>query len=1016
MGERTSALLGVRSIQDIHEEYSGKASRMVKTDETLNYARAENSSKKLAQNLTKDVKSSISQSTDNKIEQTIDKLDKEMKNTLGVGLTNSQKASMMSKAKGTVTGKFKGLTLSQRLKNSQDIVQQRMTQYAKQGMIKGQQGVNKFNALRFINTPSSQGLISGGSIINRNSRLAISEINRAEQNTTIAFLDELNLLGRWTLGSNHKKYDICDIHAQNTGEQAQKLLEETRLQINAQGVYTAKEMPQYPHPYCECHIDPLYSLELGMATVTRKQVFENIGQELTTDTSNELDTLGSEYYETWKENEIKYGSSLTSSNLSAQDKEKALARMKKRLKKGVNGGTLVQDSALDTAIRKGGYRAYSSIASDLGMSSLPQDVVDKIGVDSAVKILADEIQEKGVAEQAIKALQHSLDTDVAKALRNSQRQATKQLKEVSVVKKAFKDGEISKRSAQRQRALLMKQAREELGDAVGYSKATQGLIEALQTSSKREYVAISVKNKTQATKLAKQLGLDKTQYKVMQKNSKFVVNKKGISAIQSFGRDKQGISLSTKANRLRTAKISENWRANGVKDTFINPKTGQEEVLKMLPAQQRGAKFIAEQQNALINYQVGAGKTLTSIGGIGELQAQGKAKKVLYVTMNNGLAGQYVDEVQTFSTLTASTVKGANFDYKGTDKLITSISRNQLVRDFDAIKDAGFDTVVIDEAHTFMTAIGKDKTVPIELIQKLQGVETKVAMTGTPITDSIDGMYDLVKWLNPDAVGSKSQFASTFSNFGELSTIASEQAKRELKQAVDPFLISAQGKRKGKLIEKVVNVSLNKEDKAYLLKKQSLLDRAVAEGTMSRSRAKKELVSTQASLINNKSTAKLNALNKLLDQVDGKTVIHVQSTSARKKIVEMLGEENVYLAKTGGTKGKQVVQAFRQDKDAKILVVGSQLNTGVNLDFADNAIIFDRPDSAYILEQLQARTHRGLKATDTKQYFLQTQTDYDRELTQKIEKSMKETKVLDTMGKVADSDLKRIFEKLIGGR
>ena len=66
MGTRTSALLGVRSIQDIHEEYSGKASRMVKTDETLNYTRAENSSKRLAQNLTRDVKSSITESTTEK--------------------------------------------------------------------------------------------------------------------------------------------------------------------------------------------------------------------------------------------------------------------------------------------------------------------------------------------------------------------------------------------------------------------------------------------------------------------------------------------------------------------------------------------------------------------------------------------------------------------------------------------------------------------------------------------------------------------------------------------------------------------------------------------------------------------------------------------------------------------------------------------------------------------------------------------------------------------------------------
>ena len=138
MGERTSALKGVRSILDIHEEYGGKASRIVKTDETLNYTRAENSAKRLAKNLTKDVKSSIVDSTNSRIENSITELNKQLTERLGVGLSDSQKSAIMSSVQKTMTGKFRGLTLNQRLKNSERIVQERMTEYTKLGMEQGQ--------------------------------------------------------------------------------------------------------------------------------------------------------------------------------------------------------------------------------------------------------------------------------------------------------------------------------------------------------------------------------------------------------------------------------------------------------------------------------------------------------------------------------------------------------------------------------------------------------------------------------------------------------------------------------------------------------------------------------------------------------------------------------------------------------------------------------------------------------------------------------------------------------------
>lgn len=1020
MGERTQILMGVHSILDIHEEYGMKASRIVKTDETLNYGRVERSSQRLARNLTNAVKASIVQSTDKAIERTLERLNAQMVEVIGMPLSTEQKAQIATKVKKRQVGAFRGLTLSQRLKNSRDVVQKRMTQYARDGMIREQQGVNKIRARSFINTPSSQGLIAGGSIVNRNSRLAISEVNRAEQNTVKAFLEENDLPGRWELSGNHKKRDICDNFAEGTGEKAFKLFSKAQIQFPMQGVYLASEMPQYPHPYCECHIEPIFGQDFGMTNVTRKQVFENIGEELTESQKDaiQLEGRASDYYKKWRENELRYGSAISTPDKSRSKMKSAVKRLETRLTKALETGKGVRDSALENAMRRGGYRAYTSIASDLGLNALPQEIIDQIGVENALRLMADDIKKAGYDKEAIEALRASLETDVERALRESQRVATSQLKEIQAVKKAFTDGEISRRSAQRQRALLLQQAREELGDAVGYSKTTQDLLSALENPAERKFLAIDVSSKAQAKKLAQSLGIAEKDWKVLS-GKKLVIDETGISVVKSFGEGKE-MTISQKAQRIRTAKIPENWRAHVIKTTYIDQKTGEEKALKMLPTQQRGAKFIAKQQTAFVNYPVGSGKTLTSIGGIGELQAEGKAKKVLYVTVNNGLAVQYADEVATFSNLTVTTVKGTHFDYANTNKLITAISKNQLVRDFEAIKVAGYDTVVIDEAHTFMTPMGKAKTVPIDLIRNLTGVKNKVAMTGTPVVDRLDSVYDIVKWLNPEAVGTKAQFASKYGNLGKLSTVAQRQGQRELKTMMEPFLITGgDAKRKGKLVKKVVNVPLNAEDKSYLFKLAQTLDSQVKSGEISRRQARKVLVQRQEALINGRSTAKISAVQKLLEQTpDGKVVIHVQSSRARNQLLKALSEENekIYIAKSGGLTGKKIIDAFQKDTQARVMIVGSQLNTGVNLDFADTAILYDRPQSSYIMKQLQGRTHRGLKATNTTQYILQTQTDYDRELTRSLAQSKSEMKVMDALSKLSDSELKRVFSRLMGSR
>lgn len=80
----------------------------------------------------------------------------------------------------------------------------------------------------------SKNLVKFGSLYKQSLRLTVSEIYRANQ---IAAVEVAKMLGiskvRWELDVSHHIYDVCDLLV---------------------GEYDLVDVPDYPHPYCKCHI------------------------------------------------------------------------------------------------------------------------------------------------------------------------------------------------------------------------------------------------------------------------------------------------------------------------------------------------------------------------------------------------------------------------------------------------------------------------------------------------------------------------------------------------------------------------------------------------------------------------------------------------------------------------------------------------------------------------------------------------------------------------------------------
>lgn len=121
---------------------------------------------------------------------------------------------------------FKGHTLDFRIKRISNIISVSGERLINAGLDIKPQWMGK------------QSFTTGGSLYKQSIRLVASEMYRTNQMATLV---TAGLLGvkrvQWALDSSHHIFDICDYLV---------------------GTYDIDKCPDYPHPYCKCHILPLF--------------------------------------------------------------------------------------------------------------------------------------------------------------------------------------------------------------------------------------------------------------------------------------------------------------------------------------------------------------------------------------------------------------------------------------------------------------------------------------------------------------------------------------------------------------------------------------------------------------------------------------------------------------------------------------------------------------------------------------------------------------------------------------
>lgn len=355
---------------------------------------------------------------------------------------------------------------------------------------------------------------------------------------------------------------------------------------------------------------------------------------------------------------------------------------------------------------------------------------------------------------------------------------------------------------------------------------------------------------------------------------------------------------------------------------------------------------------ALLADDMGLGKTLQSI-----CVAEGRVLIIAPTT----LLQNWERELTRFNPSAHSSI------YHGKDRSlpsssITITSYGVLRNDIEIISKISWDVVICDEAQVFKN---RESLVSKALLKIKSGF--RIALSGTPIENSLEELWSVLNFLNPGLLGGFSQFRKKV-----ISPIMRGEKDQldYLRQIVKPFILrrlkSQVAKDLPSKTEQTLWVKLDSSQQAvYDATRMMSLDTVKNhfEGTSKKSKGTDILqtllrmrqAATDARLLNgtnaseNLTHAKIELLlsrvgETLSSSGEGKILVFSQWTSYLDLVENSLIKNRIDCLRIDGkTKNRQeVVDAFQNHKNQRVMLLSLKAaGTGLNLTAADQVYIMD---------------------------------------------------------------------------
>lgn len=218
-------------------------------------------------------------------------------------------------------------------------------------------------------------------------------------------------------------------------------------------------------------------------------------------------------------------------------------------------------------------------------------------------------------------------------------------------------------------------------------------------------------------------------------------------------------------------------------------------LLEPRPFQAIGISFLHDIKQGLLADEMGLGKTPQAIGAIHRLWKEGKCKRALIVCPSS-LKYQWVKEIAKFTQHKGIAIDGSPQErkeqlneFKYGDEYLFAIINYELVRnDLDLIKDIKVDVIAADEVHRIKNWQAKTSQAMKEL-----DAPYKFGLTGTPMQNRPDELYNIFDWMNPKILGNfwafRNRYIVTGEKFGKKNVVLGYKRLGELRKRVAPYML-----------------------------------------------------------------------------------------------------------------------------------------------------------------------------------------------------------------------------------
>ncbi|MDO4483151.1 MAG: DEAD/DEAH box helicase [Clostridia bacterium] len=413
---------------------------------------------------------------------------------------------------------------------------------------------------------------------------------------------------------------------------------------------------------------------------------------------------------------------------------------------------------------------------------------------------------------------------------------------------------------------------------------------------------------------------------------------------------------------------------------------GAEEAAVSLPEgftlrnyQERGYRWLMTldrlRMGGVLADDMGLGKTIQVIA---MLKANKGCGKMALVIAPTSLTYNWLGELERFAPeLSAMVISGSGpqraaqinhaTNAKDLDVLITSYPL--LRRDIEMLREIPFRFAILDEAQHVKNA----GSVGAAAVRQLQA-ETRLALTGTPMENSISELWSIFDFVLPGYLSGLSAFLRRYQD---------GQNADELQRKIRPFLLRRLKKevlsdlpdKTERVMTAVMTAEQEKVYQASMLRLRTRVDMLLAEKGMGKSRtevlsAMTELrqICCHPSLVLDDYAGESGKLDLLLDILPGavqegrRILLFSQFTTMLKIILKRLTAEGyscMYL--DGDTPSRQRVELadkFNSGEAQVFLISLKAGGTGLNLTGADTVIHYDPWWNPAAEEQAADRAHR----------------------------------------------------------